>query len=375
MISEPDNHASILLMGQTPPPWHGQSVATQLLFDHDWPQHDVNRLRMAYSDEMEQVGRFSFKKITHLFSLIIEARRILKKNDQAILFYPPASANWLPFIRDFIFLSAVRPLAKSTIFIYHARGLAAFTQRSLIGRWMARKAYQGADVSLEVSEEEISPHQVFQAKHFSWCPCGVDVPDQVKPPRCEKGPITAIFVGSLQEGKGVMNVLKTASVLKSQGLAKSFRFRIIGKWFSEAFEIEVRSFLKENQLEDMVELTGELTGDDKWDAYFTADVFFFPTHYQSEATPIVLMEALGTGLPIITTQWAGIPAMLKGCDSAQVLPINSADLYADALLKLIDRKFDPSSIAVNSTAFYRKHFLPERFIERVSKAFDISAAT
>ena len=35
----------ILLIGQTPPPWHGQAVATQILFDADWPGFEVHRLR------------------------------------------------------------------------------------------------------------------------------------------------------------------------------------------------------------------------------------------------------------------------------------------------------------------------------------------
>ena len=35
----------VLLIGQTPPPWHGQAVATQILFDADWPGFEVHRLR------------------------------------------------------------------------------------------------------------------------------------------------------------------------------------------------------------------------------------------------------------------------------------------------------------------------------------------
>ena len=47
------SQTKILLMGQTPPPWHGQAVATQILFEHDWPGFDVERIRMDYSDDME----------------------------------------------------------------------------------------------------------------------------------------------------------------------------------------------------------------------------------------------------------------------------------------------------------------------------------
>lgn len=49
---------ALLIVGQTPPPWHGQAVATKMLFDHDWGMREVTTLRLAYSDEMHSVGRF-----------------------------------------------------------------------------------------------------------------------------------------------------------------------------------------------------------------------------------------------------------------------------------------------------------------------------
>ena len=120
----------------------------------------------------------------------------------------------------------------------------------------------------------------------------------------------------------------------------------------------------------MVAFNGQLTGHDKWRAYADSDVFFFPTHYASEATPIVLMEALGMGLPIVSTRWAGIPAMLEGCSTASLLPVSSPELYASALVGTIRlRRNPPEQTEKASKEYYRTHFLPERFVERVGKAF------
>lgn len=364
----PSQKPNVLLMGQTPPPWHGQAVATQILFDHDWPDFEIHRLRMEYSEEMLEVGRFQWKKIRHLFSLIRQARQTLKQHPGCILFYPPASAKWIPFIRDVVFLTAVRPLAGATIFIFHASGLPAFARRGIVRRTMGRLAYHGADVALEVAQEALTPHEVFAAKSWQWCPCAIDVPDRRYAERSQNGPLTVLFVGSLQEGKGVLEILKTASILKQQGRENDFRFRLVGKWFSNEFEVSVRHLRSELELDNMVELTGQLTGDAKWDAYFTADVFFFPTHYESEATPIVLMEALGAGLPIISTQWAGIPAMLEGCKTASLLPVHSPNDYADTLIGILAQRHEQDKTSEASRDFYQNHFLPARFLERVEKA-------
>jgi glycosyltransferase involved in cell wall biosynthesis len=360
---------SVLMMGQTPPPWHGQAVATQILFDHAWADFDVQRLRMEFSEEMLEVGRFQWKKIGHLFHLIREARRVLKQRPGCILFYPPASAKWIPFLRDVAFLMSVRHLAGSTVFIYHASGLPVFVRRGLLRRLLGSYVYRDADVALEVAQELVPPHEVFSARTWQWCPCAIEVPELVRAPRPAAGPMTVLFVGSLQEGKGVLEILRTAALLKQQGRQKDFRFRIVGKWFSQEFEDDVRNLQQELDLGDMVEFAGQLTGDDKWAAYTAAEVFFFPTHYAAEATPIVLMEALGAGLPIVTTRWAGIPAMLEGCTSACLLPIRSPERYAAAFVDIYARRLEVSATAEYSRSCYRDRFLPERFVERVEKAF------
>jgi len=368
-MREVSSKPTVLLMGQTPPPWHGQAVATQILFEHDWPGFDVQRLRMEYSEEMLEVGRFQWKKIRHLFHLIKAARRILKRAPGSILFYPPASAKWIPFLRDVVFLLSVRHLAGSTVFIFHASGLPVFVRGGLIRRLLGGLAYRRAEVALEVAQERVSPHEVFAAKSWQWCPCAIEVPELPRGSRRQTGPFTALFVGSLQEGKGVLEILKTAALLKQQGRERDFRFRIVGKWFSQEFEDEVRHLLAELDLGGMVEFAGQLTGDAKWQAYAEADVFFFPTHYAAEATPIVLMEALGAGLPIISTCWAGIAAMLDRCEAACLLPVHAPDRYASALIDLLSRRAELSRMEEVARAFYRANFLPDRFVERVEKAF------
>lgn len=360
----------VLLMGQTPPPWHGQAVATQILFDHDWPDFEVHRLRMEFSEEMVEVGRFQWKKIRHLFQLIGKARAVLKAHPGCVLFYPPASAKWVPFLRDVVFLTSVRPAAGATVFIYHASGLPHFVRNGGLRRFLGRRAYGHAEVSLEVAQEALPPHQAFEARAWNWCPCAIEVPSRGIHSKCDPAkPTEVLFVGSLQEGKGVLEVLRTASFLKRDGHENGFRFRIVGKWFSTEFEKQANSLRSELGLEGMVEFTGQLTGDDKWAAYQRVNVFFFPTHYASEATPIVLMEALGMGLPIVSTRWAGIPAMLEGCETACLLPVRSPEEYARALCGIRNELLSGADPSEKARSFYDANFKPSRFIGRVEEGF------
>ena len=373
-----DKKRHILLMGQTPPPWHGQAVATALLFDHDWPGWEVHRLRMGYSEEMVEVGRFQWRKLGHLWQLIRRARRILRENPGTILLYPPASAKWIPFLRDVLFLLAVRSRAHGTVFIYHAAGLAKFAHRGWVRRVLANRAYGGAEVALEVAVEDVRPGEVFFAREGMWCPCAIEVPEWVAAEgkaalgrelkAGSQRPLSALFVGSLQEGKGVLEIMRTAAALRRNGRGEEWRFRIVGKWYSEEFRREAERVRRELGVEDCVELVGELTGDDKWRAYAEADAFFFPTHYASEMTPIVLMEALGAGLPVVTTRWSGIPAMLEGCASARLCEVRQPEGFAAALSVLQGEIRNGVDHGAASREYYLENYQPERFIGRVDAA-------
>jgi glycosyltransferase involved in cell wall biosynthesis len=57
---------------------------------------------------------------------------------------------------------------------------------------------------------------------------------------------------------------------------------------------------------------GPLHGQDKRDAFAAADLFVLPTH--SEGSPMVVLEALGAGVPVLTTKGAPWADLVRhGC--------------------------------------------------------------
>lgn len=366
-----NNKIPLLLIGQVPPPWHGQAVATQLLFDHDWPGFEVTRLPMRYSNTLDRVGKAHFFKIWHLFGLIFQARKIISARKDTLILYPPASPRWLPFLRDVAFLTAIGCKRENKIFIFHASGLAEFVSKSIPRKFLANLVYGGAKLSLETSVEERSPNESFCIDKWMYCPCGVEVPTAISEsnPR-EKNELVVLFVGTLCEEKGVFDIVEVARRLQKSG-RNEFKFRLVGAWESKKFKKRVMKRLKELDLVSSVIFPGPATGEDKWQEYRNADIFLVPTHYPFESSPLVVMEALGMGLPLITTQWAGIPTMLKGCQTCITLPISSPDLYADALVKIKEGELG-DNISGKSREFYEKNFAPDVFLSRIEQGCKVA---
>lgn len=65
-------------------------------------------------------------------------------------------------------------------------------------------------------------------------------------------------------------------------------------------QAEIESIILDKGLNDLVKLVGPLFGKNKRDAFAAADLFVLPSY--SEGAPIVILEALGAGVPVLATK-------------------------------------------------------------------------
>ncbi len=84
-------------------------------------------------------------------------------------------------------------------------------------------------------------------------------------------------------------------------------------------------------LGDLVEIAGPVGQHDLPARYLEADVFCLPSF--AEGIPVVLMEAMLTELPVVTTAIAGIPELVHP-DSGVLVQPGDAVAVADALQEL-----------------------------------------
>lgn len=359
--------ADILLVGQTPPPYHGQAVVTAMLFEHDWGAIKVAMLRMSYSDKIDAVGKVSLGKLVHLLCLIFKTWWIALSKRPEVLYYLPASANKTPVIRDIIYLGAVRWCFPKTVFHYHAAGLPDYlAEAGFLGR-LGSRVYADADVSIEICRTEYSPGRAFGARRAVIVPNGIDV----APAECahaQKEKPVVLFVGALSEGKGVMELIETAELLAQK--RPDVVFHLAGSWASQDFKQAAMQRISAAGLGEHFKFLGVLKGNDKWQAYAHADVFFFPSHYQSENFPMVLIEALACGLPIVTTRWRGIPQLMGDSDAAILCDIHAPDDYARELDVLLNDEQRRSLMSEAARIHYGSHFTRSQFIRSMEQVFD-----
>jgi glycosyltransferase involved in cell wall biosynthesis len=110
-----------------------------------------------------------------------------------------------------------------------------------------------------------------------------------------------------------------------------------------------------------VELPGPRLGPDKAEDYRWAHAFALPSSYPPEGQPLVLLEALSAGLPIVSTYHAGIPETVRdGVDGILVQPRDIAAV-GQALLRLAEDPGLRAKLGTEGRSRYEGHYMPARF--------------
>ncbi len=128
-------------------------------------------------------------------------------------------------------------------------------------------------------------------------PNGVELPDEDYDGRDEadKGGLKRIlFLSRIHPKKGVLDLIKAFGDLKPEG----WELVIAGN-DDGGHRAVCEDFASHQVNADRITFTGPVSDADKWEVYRSADLFVLPSY--SENFGIVIGEALGMGVPVITT--------------------------------------------------------------------------
>jgi glycosyltransferase involved in cell wall biosynthesis len=356
---------AVLVVGQTPPPYHGQAMMIEALVTADLDRLRLFHVRLALSPSVQAVGRFEVRKVLHVMAVAARAIRLRFRHGIRILYYSPAGPNLVPVLRDLLLLSLLRPFFPRTIYHFHAAGLSEFLQsRPRWFRSLARAVYGRPDGAIQTSELNPSDGLFFQARRLAVIPNGLE--DKALPGGSSREPgerTHILFVGMLAESKGVMVLLEAARILARDH--RDFSVWFMGQFTSAAFEQTARGFRRGHGLDDLVSFLGPLIGDAKWERFRQSDILCFPSFYESESFGNVAVEGMMFGLPVVATRWRGVPDVVDDGDTGLLVPIRDPAALASALERLIDDPELRCTLGRNGRQKYLAEYTIEKHLERM----------
>jgi glycosyltransferase involved in cell wall biosynthesis len=187
-------------------------------------------------------------------------------------------------------------------------------------------------------------------------------------PRGERDPARRryrlLHLSTLSRQKGALVVL--AAIPRVIEKRRDVEFILAGDWLREEDRRAAESLIRREALEGYVQYTGTVAGDRKERLYQSADLFLFPG-IQPEGQPLVLLEAMAAGLPVLFTNQGCIgETVIQRENGLQVEVDDPADL-ASKILWCLDHPGEMQAMGVRSRIRYEARYTDEQFKERMAE--------
>jgi glycosyltransferase involved in cell wall biosynthesis len=323
----------ILFLLQLPPPVHGASlvndslVRSRLLRD----AFSIRVFPLRFASSIRDIGSFSLRKIALMLATLCRLTvELLTHRPRLVYFTLSPVGN--AFLRDVLFVALLKLFRVRILYHLHGKGIAAAAAHSTVSRRLYRFVFRGSRVIVLAESLAEDLAGVYEGRPFV-------VNNGIEPAVGTGGirrPTGAapqlLYLSNLAREKGVLVFVEALAILVQRGV--DFRADIVGSDFDVTAK-GLAEFLRERGLAEKVAVTGPRYGEDKFLAMAAADVFCFPTFYRNEAFPLVILEAMQSGLAIVSTYEGAIPDIIDQGVNGLLVPQQQAPALADALARLL----------------------------------------
>ena len=184
-----------------------------------------------------------------------------------------------------------------------------------------------------VAEQIKHLHSKKKISHLPWMyvvPQGIQSQYlQVSP----KKPVipTILSVGSISQRKGHLLLVKAFEIVHKT--VPSAKLIIAGTLTEKTYYTQLQNEIGKLHLKQSVELLTNIPQEQLLQIYQEATIFAL--HSQEESQGIALVEAMATGLPIVSTLVGGIPFVVKNGKTGLLSKYGDVDSFANNMIKLL----------------------------------------
>jgi len=151
-----------------------------------------------------------------------------------------------------------------------------------------------------------------------------------------------LFFGYLSPYKSPDILLKALKKILENISNVTLVFAGSGVMMKELKRLSIDLGVKEN-----VKFVGFVEKDKKPFYYKAADIFCLPSSRKTESFGIVNLEAMASGIPVVGSNFGGIPDVVKDGENGLLVPPNDIDSLVNALIKLLNNQKERKEMGLN----------------------------
>jgi glycosyltransferase involved in cell wall biosynthesis len=252
--------------------------------------------------------------------------------------------------------------------VHHVHSLTPCDTTHRMRNWMnclvERFALRRASAIIAVSEA-VGRYVREQGFGVHVVPNGVPRRQTVPPRDAAKCDWTLGTIALFRPRKGLEVLLEALAELRNRGLP--VRLRAVGAFETAEYEGQVRRLASQLLLDSAIDWTGFARDIDAEMARM--DLFVLPSLF-GEGLPMVVLEAMSAGLPVVASAVSGVPEAIRdGVEGLLVEPSRPAAL-ADAIARFVAGEVPWQALSSGALLRHAECFSDVRMAEEVAAVYD-----
>jgi glycosyltransferase involved in cell wall biosynthesis len=284
-------------------------------------QFDVNYISTT-SDLITNKSRYLIKKICEFLSAVRRCDFVYIHTSSFRSFYRKSFF----LIISFIFWK------KIVLHIHPSHFLSFVTESKVLRRAYILLILRRINIFVVLTEEMKSNIlRLFPGRKVYVLRNPINLHEMVIQKRIERSENRLLYLGWFIKEKGVFELVDAFEILKHKGLDLHLDF------YGTKETEELRAYVVRKNLTKEITVHGWIGDREKLEVLYHSTILILPTH--SEGIPNVILEAMATKTPIVSTAVGGLKEVLADRFNAVVTaPKNPADLSAKIEVCLEDKK-------------------------------------
>lgn len=346
---------------QLPPPIHGASITNKRVDSILSRTESISNksFRLNYAKSFEEMHCSPLKKAKYTAKLLISVVLEYIKSKPRIT-YIAFSPFGPGFYRDFFFVALARAFSSKPFLHLHGTGLSK--NKSKIKKQLLRWMFKDSKLiiispSLHSDVADFAPPS--NTATIENC---VDDPGTLEKARTQN--IKILYLANLDERKGVKTAISAFSLIK-ENYSKA-QLIIAGSDTSLLTKESLKEFINTHhpEISQDIHLLGPVYGEDKNKLFISADIFLYPS--QHDAAPLVVLEALSYGIPVICSSQGALPDMIKHGENGFISHSNSISEYEFFFRACVN---DIERLSASARKTYLDNYSPSTFERKITSLF------
>lgn len=366
-VSSGARRPRVLVLAQLPPPEHGAAAVNRQVVESQKlaESFELDVVPISMIDDIGQIRQFEWSKIARSLKLWRDVAFRMVGRKRPDLVYLTLSQNGWAFYRDLVLVLLFRLARVRHVFHMHGRGVAAAIAEASWKRALYQFAFERAFVITLGGSLQRDIEGVVRRNRVFVVPNGVR--DEAAGPAANRasGPPTILFLSNMLEEKGPLVLLEALAMLARRGVP--FQARFAGAWRGPLSRERFASRVASLGLEDRVSYLGPVHGAEKARLFAGSDLFALPSYYAHEALPLVVIEAMMHGLPVVATNIGALPEIVLHRRTGELVEPRDVPALAAALERLLQDGNLRAAYGMAARAKYETDLTDARFEERLTR--------